>query len=94
LKNRLRPQQRQLRGSIPDPPCVTLHGLQKRILRKVPWSKHNHRGIAFYREHGFVAIGEQRFHVGRDIHEDFIMARDVTPTNDLTRPLRIGMPAR
>lgn len=40
-------------------------------------SKHNRRGIAFYRKTGFAVVGEQTFPVGGDLHEDFIMARPV-----------------
>jgi diamine N-acetyltransferase len=40
-------------------------------------SKHNRRGIAFYRKTGFAVVGEQTFPVGKDLHEDFIMARRV-----------------
>ena len=38
-------------------------------------SKHNARGIAFYRKLGFRVVGEQAFPVGSDLHEDFIMSR-------------------
>jgi ribosomal protein S18 acetylase RimI-like enzyme len=37
-------------------------------------SKHNQRGIAFYRKAGFAVAGEQEFVVGSDIHEDYIMS--------------------
>jgi len=40
-------------------------------------SKHNARGIAFYRKLGFRVVGEQTFPVGSDLHEDFIMFRAV-----------------
>lgn len=40
-------------------------------------SKHNRRGIAFYRKTGFAVVGEQSSPVGRDLHQDFIMARRV-----------------
>lgn len=40
-------------------------------------SSHNGRGISFYRKHGFSVVGKQRFAVGNDVHEDFIMARSV-----------------
>ena len=38
-------------------------------------SRHNSRGISFYRKTGFSVVGEQVFPVGSDLHEDFIMAR-------------------
>jgi diamine N-acetyltransferase len=40
-------------------------------------SRHNARGIAFYRKLGFRVVGEQRFPVGADLHEDFVMCRVV-----------------
>jgi len=40
-------------------------------------SKHNARGIAFYRKLGFRVVGEQTFPVGSDLHDDFIMSRAV-----------------
>ncbi len=38
-------------------------------------SRHNGRGLSFYRKTGFAVVGEQTFPVGNDLHEDFIMAR-------------------
>lgn len=40
-------------------------------------SKQNPRGVRFYRKHGFCIVGEQRFPVGTEMHEDYIMACDV-----------------
>ncbi len=40
-------------------------------------SRHNARGISFYRKLGFRVVGEQRFAVGAELHEDFIMSRAV-----------------
>lgn len=40
-------------------------------------SRHNARGIAFYRKLGFRVVGEQRFPVGGELHEDFVMCRIV-----------------
>jgi len=46
--------------------------------RRTIWlgvSKNNGRGLAFYQKNGFSIVGEQRFPVGSNIHEDFIMSR-------------------
>ena len=40
-------------------------------------SRHNARGLAFYRKLGFRVVGEQSFAVGGELHEDFIMSRAV-----------------
>lgn len=40
-------------------------------------SRHNARGISFYRKLGFRVVGEQGFAVGGELHEDFIMSRAV-----------------
>lgn len=36
-------------------------------------SGENQRAIAFYRKSGFMKVGEQKFYVGNDIHDDHIM---------------------
>ena len=40
------------------------------------WVK-NRRGNAFYRKWGFRKVGEQKFTIGRDVQEDFILSRDL-----------------
>ena len=36
--------------------------------------EHNARAIAFYAKHGFAAVGEQEFVLGRDVQRDVVMA--------------------
>lgn len=36
----------------------------------------NHRAIAFYKRHGFAAIGTRQFRVGDGLYDDLVMARD------------------
>lgn len=45
-------------------------------------SRHNARGLSFYRKTGFSVVGEQIFPVGQDLHEDFIMARRMAVAAD------------
>lgn len=40
-------------------------------------SRHNARGLSFYRKLGFRVAGEQTFEVGGDVQEDFIMVRSM-----------------
>jgi ribosomal protein S18 acetylase RimI-like enzyme len=41
-------------------------------------SRHNPRAISFYEKHGFKVVGEKRFLVGDDVHEDWVMSRPGT----------------
>ena len=43
----------------------------------LPVWKRNGRAVAFYRKHGFQAVGEQTFLMGSDLQEDHVMARPV-----------------
>lgn len=40
----------------------------------------NPRAIRFYQKHGFTTVGTQTFTVGRDVQQDFVMARPVVVT--------------
>jgi ribosomal protein S18 acetylase RimI-like enzyme len=37
--------------------------------------EHNPRAIAFYQKAGFRVVGQQSFHLGSDLQQDFVMAR-------------------
>ena len=39
--------------------------------------EHNPRAIAFYRKWGFEQVGTQIFHLGSDVQNDWVMARQV-----------------
>jgi len=39
--------------------------------------EHNHRALAFYRRHGFEAVGDHEFRVGTDPQRDAIMVRSL-----------------
>ena len=41
-------------------------------------SRENQRAISFYQKTGFVKVGEQKFYVGNDIHQDNIMVNILT----------------
>jgi ribosomal protein S18 acetylase RimI-like enzyme len=42
-------------------------------------SQHNQRGIAFYAKAGFAVVGEKKFFVGSDIHDDYVMCCELEP---------------
>lgn len=40
------------------------------------WEK-NHRGIQFYKKHGFYVVGRHPFYMGREEQTDFILRKDL-----------------
>ncbi|HEV8241559.1 MAG TPA: GNAT family N-acetyltransferase [Thermoanaerobaculia bacterium] len=50
--------------------------------------EHNPRAIRFYEKHGFTAVGEQPFVLGRDPQRDLVMVRPLQAAAEPQAPIR------